>query len=249
MTLDYMCEKLRAYQVDQPASTGTITVVSTSTADTAQTLTVENDGGAVSEAINLNGTTPVVSSSSFASIDAAFLDAECTGNVTITDGTNLLMVIYGKASYGDREGDIGIPLLGAGSHGSAIATAYENILGDTFERPAGTQLGIDAEISSVSMTVENNIEGNSTIYSIGKALSEGPRTINLNATLFGPTASYDSMIEHLRAVENNIVWTLSGGTLTLVGAAMTSIGQITRDTGLAVMTVDNTFQGKSLTIS
>jgi hypothetical protein len=159
------------------------------------------------------------------------------------------MVIYGKASYGDREGDIGIPLLGAGSHGAAIATAYENILGDTFERPAATQLGIDAEISSVSMTVENNVEGNSTIYSIGKALSEGPRTINLNATLFGPTASYDSMIEHLRAVENNIVWTLSGGTLTLVGAAMTSIGQITRDTGLAVMTVDNTFQGKSLTIS
>ena len=250
VTLDYMCEKLRAYQVDQPTAGGVVSIVSTSASDTTQSVTVETDAASTSEAIGpLTGTTPVVGSSSFASIDSAFLDAECVGDVTLSIGGSDLMTIYGSASYGDREGDLGIPSLGSGSHGSAIAGAYENILGDTIERPAATQLGIDAEISSVSMSVENNIEGNSTIRSIGKALSEGPRTINLNATLFGPTASYDAMVDHLRAVEANIVWTLTGGTLTLVGAAMTSIGQITRDTGLAVMTVDNTFQGKSLTIS
>lgn len=250
VTLDYMCEKLRAYQIDQPAATGVVSIVSTSALDTTQSVEVEDDGAAASETIGpLTGTTPVVGAVSFPTIDSAFLDAECVGNVTLSISGSDLMTIYGSASYGDREGDLGIPSLGTGSHGAAIAGDYENILGDTIERPTSTPLGIDAEISSVSMSVENNIEGNSTIHSIGKALSEGPRTINLSATLFGPTASYDAMMDHLRAVESDIVWTLTGGTLTLVGAAMTSMGQITRDTGLAVMTVDNTFQGKSLTIS
>ena len=248
VTLDYMCEKLRAYQVDQPSAGTTLEVVSTSASDTMD-ITIESVDAGTSETITLTGLSPASGAASFTSIDAAWLDAEPIGDITISDGANDLMTIYGKTTYGNREGDRGIPLLGTGSHGAAIGTAYENILGDTIERPGGTNLGIDAEVSSVSMSVENAVEGNSTIYSIGKALSEGPRTINLNATLFGPTASYDSMIDHLTATENNIVWTLTGGTLTLVGAAMTTIGQITRDTGLAVMTVDNTFQGKSLTIA
>jgi len=87
------------------------------------------------------------------------------------------------------------------------------------------------------------------VYSIGKVLSEGARTINLNATLFGPKASYDAMVDHLRAVQSDIVWTLTGGTLTLTGAALTSVGAVARETYQAVMTIDNTFQGKTLTIS
>jgi len=250
VTLDYMCEKLRSYLIDQPTATGVVSIVSTSTSDTTQSVTVEDDGAAASESIGpLTGTTPVVGSTSFLTIDAAFLDAECVGDVTLSIAGSDLMTIYGQDSFGGREGDLGVPLLGSGSHGAAIAGAYENILGDTIERPVATALGIDAEISSVSLSVENNIEANSTIHSIGQVLSEGTRAINLNATLFGPSASYDAMVDHLQAQENNIVWTLTGGTLTLVGAAMVTMGQVTRDTGLAVMTIDNTFQGKSLTIS
>lgn len=248
VTLNYMCRKLRAYQVDQPASSTTLEVVSTDNGDTMN-ITIENEGAATTETKALTGTTPITTTASFTSIGAAWLASEPAGNVTISDGTYDLMVIYGTAAYGDREGDQGIPLLGSGSHGSTIGTAYENILGDTIERPSGTNLGIDADIASVSMTVENNIETSSTVYSIGKILSEGPRTLTLNASVFGPTASYDAMMDHLRAVENNIVWTLSGGSLTLVNAAMTSMGSIARDTGLALLTVDNTFQGKSLTIA
>jgi len=251
VTLNYNCRKLRSYQIDTPVSSGVLTIVSTSASDTTQSLTIENEGAGVSETIGpLTGTTPVTGATSFASIGAALLDAECVGDVTIEDAsTNLLMTIYGQTSYGGREGDLGVPLLGSGSHGSTIGTAYENILGDTIERPIGTNLGIDADISSVSMTVENNIETSSTVYSIGQILSEGPRTITLTASVFGPTASHDAMVDHLRAVENNIVWTLTGGTLTLVGAAMTGMGSVARDTGLALLTVDNTFQGKSLTIA
>lgn len=248
VTLDYMCRKLRAYQIDQPAASGTITVESTSASDTTQSITIEDVDAGTSETIDLNGTTPVSSTSSFASIDAAWLDAECVGDVIIKKSTDTLMTIYGQASYDDREGDLGVPLLGSGSHGSAIGSAYENILGDTITR-GGVALGIDADISSVSISIDNGIETSSTIYSIGKVLSEGMRTITLNASVFGPTGSYDAMVDHLRTVESDIVWTLTGGTVTLTGAAMTSLGSIARDTGMAILSVDNTFQSKGLTMS
>lgn len=247
VTLNYLCEKLRSYKIDQPASSTTLTVVSTSASDTMN-LEIENDGAGTAETVAVNGTTPVVTISSFATIDSAFLSAEPIGDITITDGSNLLMTIYGKTSYGDREGDRGVPSLGAGSHGSAIGTAYENILGDTFTR-GGSAWGLGADISSVSMSVENAIEANSTIFSIGKKLSEGARTIMLNGTLFGPKASFDAMVDHLQATQSDIVWTLNGGTLTLTGAALTSLGSVARETYQAVMTVDNAFQGKTLTIS
>lgn len=249
VTLDYMCEKLRAYLADQPAASTTLTVASTSASDTTQTLTIESDGAGTSEAVALNGTTNVVTVASFTSIDAFFLDAETEGNVTITDGTNTLVTIYGKASYNNREGDLGVPLLGSGSHAAAIGSAYETILGDTFERPVGTDLGLDACISSAGLSVDNSIQQDSCITRIGHILSEGARTVNMNVSLIGPKPSYDSMIDHLRAVQNNIVWTLTGGTLTLVDAVLTDLGTISRETQQATLTVDNTFQGKSLTIA
>lgn len=250
VSLEYNCEKLRSYLIDQPAGATQLTIVSTDTADTTQSVTVEDDTAAIAEALSLNGTTPVVSTSVlFATLDAVFLDGQTKGDVTVTDGSNQLMIIYGSDSYNGREGDLGVPALGSGSHATALATAFESILGDTIERPAATALGIDACISSASMSVDNAVEANSCISQIGQILSEGTRTVTLNASLIGPKPSYDSMVDHLRATENNIVWSLTGGTLTLVGAALTDLGTISRETAQAVLSVDNTFQGKSLTIT
>lgn len=247
VTLNYMCRKLRAYQVDQPAASGVVSIVSTDNADTMN-ITVESVDADETETIALTGTTPAVGAVSFPEIDAALLASQPKGNVTISIGGTGLMTIYGTDAYGGREGDLGIPLLGTGSHGAAVGTAYENILGDTITR-GGSPLGIDADIASVSLTVENNIESSSTVYSIGKILSEGMRDVTLSANIFGPTASFDSMMDHLRAVESDVVWTLTGGTLTLTGAALTSMGSVARDTGLALLTVDNTFQGKNIVIA
>lgn len=249
--LSYMCEKQRAYMVDTPASTTQLTVVSSDIADTTQSITIEDNDAAISETLALTGTTPVLTVSVlYGEIEGALLDAECVGDVTITDGSNLLMTIYGSDSYGGREGDLGIPLLGAsGTHASAVGAVYETILGDTIERPAATSLAFDGCISSASISVDNAIEANSCISQIGQKLSEGPRTVTLDASLFGPKISFDMMREHLQATETNIVWTMTGGTLTLVGAALTSLGSVSRDTGQAVLTLDNTFQGKSLTIA
>lgn len=248
VNLSYLCENLRTYKIDQPASSGTLDIVSTSASDTMN-IDLENDGATTTEQIALNGTTPVTTTASFASLDAAWLASAPVGDVTISDGSNDLMVIYGSGSYNDRPGERGVPLLGSGSHGSAIGSSYEVLLGDTIERPGGTAFMGGADISSFELTVENNLEAVSTVLQIGKKIAEGPRTITLAATIFGEKASYDSLVEHLQARENNIVWTLSGGTFTIGEAAMTEIGNIARETDQAVMTIDNTFQGKTLTIS
>ena len=250
VTLNYLCENMRLYQVDQPSAGTTLEVVSSSSADTTQTVTIEDDDAGTSEGIGpLTGVTPVTGASSFASIDSISLDIECVGDVTISDGVTDFAIIYGSASYNNRGGDLGMPLLGSGSHGSAIGTGYESILGDSIERPSGTSIMDPACLSSVSMSVDNSIEASSCVFTVGKKLNEGARTVELSATLFSPTGSYDSSVEHLQAIQNNIVWTLTGGTLTLNDAVMTSLGSLARDTGMALMTVDNTFQGKSLTLA
>ena len=129
VSLAYNCRKLRSYQIDAPVSSGVLTVVSTSASDTTQSVTVEDEGAAASETIGpLTGVTPVVGATSFASIGAAFLDAECVGDVTIEDASaNLCMTIYGQDSYGGREGDLGVPLLDSGGHGAAVTGAFLEI--------------------------------------------------------------------------------------------------------------------------
>lgn len=248
--LSYLCENLRTYKMDQPVSSGFLTVVSSDAADT-MTIDLEDDGAAVNEQLTLTGTTPVTGVVSFPTLDAAWLASAPKGDITVEDASaNILVTIYGSDSYNTRPGERGVPLLGTGSHGAAIGTdVYEVLLGDTIERPAATAFMGGADISSFELTVENNLEAVSTVLQIGKKIAEGPRTITLSATIFGEKASYDSLIEHLQAKENNIVWTLTGGTITIGEAAMTEIGNVARETDQAVMTIDNTFQGKTLTIA
>lgn len=249
VTLGYMVEKLRPYKVDQPSSGTTLDVVSTSANDTSQTLTIEDDGAGTSEDVSLNGTTTVTTTATFSSIDAARLSAECEGDVTISDGSgNTLMTIYGSSTYQEREGDLGVPALGSGSHASAIGSSYEIFLGDTVQR-GGNPFMNDVDINSIGMTVENNIESTASHQTIGKRLSEGPRDISVNASIFGEKASYDSAIEHLQINASDIVWTLTNTTLTVADAVLTDVGTIDRETDLAVMVIDNTFTGQGLTIA
>lgn len=247
-TLSYIAEKMRVYAVNQPSASTTLTVASTDAADTTQTLTLESDDGAVSEVVNLNGTTPSTTTATFDSLDAAFLSAECQGNVTIEDSLgNVLMTIYGRAAYQDREGDLGLPPLGTGSRGTAIGGSYESLLGDTITR-GGDPILEDVDISSVSLTISNNLDPQASHKTIGKRINEGERSVQLTADVFGPRASFDSINEHLRIVQADIDWVMSGGTLRLPGACLTEPGGISRETGTATMTISNTFTAKGIVI-
>ncbi len=247
VTIDYLATKIRSYEIDQPAASGTITVESTDATDTTQTVTVEDEGAGTSEGVALNGTTPVASASSFADIDAALLSAQTKGDVIIKKGANTLLTIEGKDSYDGVEGDLGTPLLGSGSHASAIGGAYEKFLGDTVERPGGTSL--DDNIASISLTVNNNIEAEATHNTFKKRLSAGRRVVQVKANVFSDRASPKALNEQLTLTANDIVWTMTGGTITAVGAVMKDSGGRKTTLGQAIAQQGETFESKGLTVS
>ncbi len=252
VTLSYMAPKGRIYRVDQPDSSTTLDVRSTDAGDTSQTVTIEDDGGSTSEGVSLNGTTVVTTTASFGSIDAINLDAETVGDVVIEDGSgNELARLHGSASYADREGDLGIPLLGAGSHASAIGNDAENIIGDTFVKPQGGGEFLDpnTQINSAELSVENNAEATARVSDIGKEISFGPRDIQVSATLFGERTSFHTVKEHLQNTEEDIQWELTNSVVRVKGATLDEPGDATREAEQAVMQLDNTFTGKSIVVT
>lgn len=250
--LSYLAEKSRAYRVSWPSSATTLDVVSTDSGDTMD-LTIEDEGASTTETVTLSGTTTVSTTGSFGSIDAFELSSEPTGDVTISDGSgNTLVTIYGSSSYQDREGDFGVPTLGSGSHASAIGSDFEIFAGDTIERPSGSGSFIDPDdvfLNSAECTIENNLEASTQVDSVRKVISEGSRTINISASIFGAAASYHSIDQHLRVNGADIKWTLSGGDLTFTDATLTDPGDVTKETETAVMTIDNSFQARDITIN
>lgn len=249
ITLGYTAEKSRVYRLDQPDGDTTLTVKSTDAGDTTQSLELEDDDAGTSESVDLDGTTEVTTTASFGSIDAALLSAECEGDVTVEDSSgNVLLTIFGRDSYQDREGDLGIPPLGNGSHGAEVGGDFESLLGDTFER-GGSPLLEDVDINSAGFTIDNNLDPHASHKTIGKRINEGDRSVSLNTTVFGPTASYDVVNEHLRVVESDIVWTFTGGTLTFPKAVLTDAGTISRETSQATMTIDNVFTSRGITVA
>ena len=75
----------------QPSSADTLEVVSSSTGDKTQTITVygvDDSGKRVSESFSLNGTTAVGGSSTFAFVEYASLDTVTAGDITIREATD-----------------------------------------------------------------------------------------------------------------------------------------------------------------
>lgn len=245
--LQYIAEKIRPYRIDQPTATGVATVVSTSTADTTQSIEIENEGAATNETLALNGTTPVVGIVSFADIDAAFLTAETAGNITITIGGSQMMIIYGSAAYDGAEGDLGVPALGTGSHAAAVGGSYQSLRSATVERPGGTALAFATRDLNINITNGITPEG---ILGLRKALIAGDQSIQAVATTFGPFESDTRISEHLRVVANPVVVTLGDGTvLTVLAAVNTAPGARVYSLGQGIMQLGNTFTGTGITIA
>lgn len=252
VTLDYLFEKMRFYVIHQPSGSVNVTVSSSDANDTMD-ITIEDDGAGTSETLTLNGTTDVVGTASFSSIDAVELASRPTGDITVEDGSgNTITVIKGSSSHDDREGDLGVPALGNGSHEGALGTSYEVFLGDTVERPSGNTgefLDTNTRINSFEITVNNNIAANAHVGSIGKELSEGPREIEVSATLFGEKTSFEAAEQHLQVVEETIKWDTTNDTIEVTDAVLRDLGSIGKESEQQVMMVDNTFEGQGITLN
>ncbi len=245
----YMFELARSYAISQPLSTSGFTIVSDNAGDTTQSVTVEDDGAALVETLALNGTTPAISiSTAFGSIDAIRLSAETLGDITITftAGAELITVILGSVGQQGIAGDLGLPLLGSGSFEAALATAFEHILGDTITKGGSA---LDVNIMPLALEVTNNIESKAVTRAKGKVHNEGFRNVVVTATVFSARGSHDATIEHLQATAGDIVWTMTGGAITVPSAVLTTPGARNYVKGAASMQRDNAFTGQGLTIS
>lgn len=245
--MQYQFEKLRSYVIDQLDADVAVTVESTSTADTTQTVTVEDRGVANSASLALNGTTPVSSgATTFADIEGFFLSAETEGDVILKkSGGAEIARIYGRNSYQDREGDLGVPALGSGSYESALGSAYTLFVGSTVKWPSGTDLA--DTVMQLSFTVNNNLEAKPRIDSLRRRIYAGDVSIEVGATIFGEKDTHDKFIKHLQVTEQNLIWTLSNGVITAVGAVCTDPGSREYATSRATMDRGATFTGKSIT--
>ncbi len=252
----YQSEKIRSYEISQPAATILMGAKSTDAADTMN-LTVEDEDAAVTQTVALSGVTFVsLGPTLYPDIDAALLASGAAGNVTISTNTNTdvsptegdeLLILYGSAEYDNTEGDLGVPLLGTGAHASALALPYEQFIDDLVEQPAATALA--PYVQSVEARVNNNLEVVGVGGTFRQVIIPGIRTSELQANIFGPSESHEEIMKHLRGLTNTIRWTLAGGTIDFVDAISRDPPSRAYEAGEVTMLLDATFESKGVTVS
>lgn len=249
--LSYQFEKVRQYDVSQPASSTTVWVQSTDDADTTQTLTLEDEGAATTDDVDLNGTTAVESLSSFADLDAAELDSETVGDVEVYDGDpgasgNLLLTIKGSNAYPAGEGDLGIPALGSGSHANALDTDYIRFIDDSLSIP---NVESDVEIISGEMNVSTGIESNSKVGTAAQNIHAAAWEYLVTATLAGSSISVDQTTNYLTENTGTVTWTAQEGDIDFNDAFIQSPGSYTKEQGDGKLQMDNEWEAQTLTIN
>lgn len=255
VTLTYVAEKVRKYEVLQPDGTSGIAVVSSDGTDTSQTLTLEDDEG-TSEDVSLDGTNPVgTTKSDWSSLRALELDAETTGDVTIAvnDGDETsptmgseLATIRGADYYssGDNEveGDLGVQAIGSGSQASAINSSYVYFNGADVTRGGSS---LDYDLNRMTLTCENNYEPTPRHDSTRMRWNEGNRLATLESDVVGWGASANYHDEALGINGEDIVLKLGGNQLTLHSAVPSEPGDTERASDDSAIEYSVTFEPSS----
>lgn len=246
VSLEYEAKSVRMYRVDQPAGEA-LTVRSTDSSDTTQTLTLESDGGTTSEEVTLDGTTEVTTTGTFDSLDAFELDERAAGEVIVEDSSgNTLVRIRGAEAYDGDDGDLGVPAVGSGSHADPIGESYEIFLDDYISK-GGSELA--AEVRSASFNVSNNYEKNPIVGTAEQAIHVGEWDAEFTATVAGDFESYHALTEHLTGAEFDLVWEMDGGQITFKNAVLEDPGDVGPEAGDVVSTIDNGFDPKDIELT
>lgn len=256
--LNHTIQKARVYDLHQPSTSTTLAVDSTDSGDTTQTLTVENEDASTSETFSLDGTNLVTASTSFSEIGQIQLDSETTGDVKVyvNDGDqttpaagSTLAVIRGTGYYAAGwEGDLGTPIIGSGSHGSALGLSNEEIFrAHTIERPDGSS--VEENIVEGELSISNNIDTTPTDGDQLMNIQEGNADVSASLTVFGETATVDQIDEMLGTDTGDFRWEATGGTLILNTAQSFSEIERAIDEGDTRVTVDTEFRPTGVTFA
>lgn len=248
--LAYEFEKGRLYQIDQPSNEA-LTVVNDSSEEI--TIDIENEGASKSEQVVVAaGSSTTTTESAWEDIDAAELTSTTTGNVRIQDSNGEdLMIIYGGDSYEHGEGDLGVPILGAGSHASSITSGYSVYQSGSRLR-AGNEVADN--IVSAEGTIENGYDPRARDEGPRRAIIPGNRTSTLALTVYGEAEHYQHARRMLQSNDANLTWDYvddAGNdifTLRWDAAANMEV-EGTEETGQGVKEVSVTIEGQGVTIN
>lgn len=233
--LTYECEKVRQYVIHQPSSGTTLDISSDDADDTTQDITIEDEGAGTTETVTLSGTTAVTTTSSFSDIDAVRLSAETEGDVTITDGSGTTLLTISGKNATNIEGDLGVPLLGAGSHGSAIGTDPDDYLFLGTDATLGgsniAQTPTDDRVHALDLSVEVETTVENRQGSGRPVIDIGTRTAQAEVEVAGPYESAAQNFDYYRADAADLVYTLPTGDVTLNNATRTNTDEVAREAG------------------
>lgn len=256
--IEYTAEKIRSYEILQPANATLLVVQSTDSTDTVD-VTIEDEDAATTETVTLDGTNLVSTSTQFSDIDAVSLVDEASGDVTvhINDGDatapaagSTLTEIKGALHYSEDEqpleGDLGVPALGAGSHATLINTSYEHFAGDSVQRNAE---GVAYDLNNLTAEVDNNYDATPRADSVRPRITEGNRDVSLTTDVIGERESHAYIMQSLTAAGDDIDWGLSRTLITFDQAAVMDPPSRTRESDEAAAAISVGFESEGVTIT
>lgn len=246
-SLEYQFEKIRAYTIHQPSSSTTIDIENQGT--TSVDVTIEDEGASTTDTVTVAGGATATSVETFGDIDAVELSSDVDGDIILTDGSSTeFMRIKGTDSYPADEGDLGVPILGTGSHASAIAEGSEIVfLGDSLTYGTGT---FADEIESGELSIELGLDDNPRTGTASRNIHPTEWTAELTASVAGTEVTEQQMVRYLTENQVDITWTTTNGeTLDLTDTRMTSPGEFAPETSQGKVMLDATFEAEDITVS
>lgn len=237
------CDHGRSYQIDQPPTGGsTLHVESTASEDTSLDVVIENDDASTTETISTDGTdgtTAVAGATSFSSIDAIEIQdgsgnvADHVGDIIVSldDGGTpgeAIFVAYGSDYYGNTYGDPGVPVLGAGSHGSEIGTDFYAVGNLGVFRPPGDLFEAAGSVQTIELSVENDNERTPQQRSREQRIHIGMQVIELTVTYDSETGSHNNLVQRMsmEPLDTELQFDRAGSeTVTLVDSVVAESGR------------------------
>lgn len=244
--LSYQFQKIRQYDISQPADSTQLTV--NNNGSSSVDVTLENADASTSETVTVAGGGSSTTTASFAELDVVELSTDVDGDVTVDDdaGTTLA-TIHGSNNYPTGEGDLGIPALGTGSHASALGSSYIRFIDDTLSIP---NVESDVEIISSEMTVDAGLDDNAQEGTLERNIHAAEWTYEVTASLAGSKVSVDQVENYLQESTGTITWTEdSSDSIDFNNVFLQSPGEYTREAGNGKLSMDGTYEAESITVN
>jgi len=254
LELEYTAEYGRTHVIHQPSSGTKLELSSTSDADTAVDVAIEDEGATTSETITLSGTTAVTTTASFSDIDAIHIESGTPeGDISVTDGsgTDILEDPLTGTDTNGIDYERGVPTLGAGSHASDIGNDAEQFLAlNTSVERGGSTLSDRVHGFDFSAEIESGQEA--VIGSRFAPVDEGTKTVTAEVDVAGPYESSKQLYEFLNGTESDVIYTIGGTSqgagvadITLTNSQITDADEQTYGAGDSNVIFGVTFTGQN----